>query len=161
MKFALWKYPVHALAYGFGLGSIPLAPGTFGSLLGVALFWFMAPLGAAYYAGLVVLLGLVGIFICGQTARDMGAIDPGFIVYDEIVGLLVALYMIRTRTDWRWIVAGFVVFRVFDIWKPYPIHYAEDKLELGLAIMADDIIAGIYTLAILHLARLALQRFTD
>ena len=106
MKFALWKYPVHALAYGFGLGSIPLAPGTFGSLLGVALFWFMAPLGAACYAGLVVLLSLVGILICGQTARDMGAIDPGFIVYD-------------------------------------------------------DIIAGLYTLAILYLARLALQRFAE
>lgn len=54
MKFALWKYPVHLLANGFGLGSIPLAPGTFGSLFGVALFWFMAPLGAAYYAGFVV-----------------------------------------------------------------------------------------------------------
>ena len=158
MKFALWKYPVHALAYGFGLGSIPLAPGTFGSLLGVVLFWFVASLGAAYYAGLVALLSLAGIFICGQTARDMGAVDPGFIVYDEIVGFLVAMHMIRT--DWRWIVTGFVVFRVFDMWKPYPIHYAEEELGLGLAIMADDIIAGIYTLGVLHLARLALQRFT-
>ena len=86
-------------------------------------------------------------------------IENGFIVYDEIVGFLVAMYM--RQVEWRWIVAGFIVFRVFDIWKPYPISSAEDELGLGLAIMADDILAGLYTLAILYLARLALQRFTD
>ena len=159
MKFAIWKYPVHALAYGFGLGFIPFAPGTFGSLLGVVFFWFLAPLRAAYYAGLVVLLGLAGISVCGQTARDMGATDPANIVYDEVVGRLVALYM--QRVNWRWIVAGIIVFRVVDIWKPHPISYAEEELGLGLAIMADDIAAGIYTLTILHLARLALRRFAD
>jgi phosphatidylglycerophosphatase A len=157
MQFALWKYPVHLLAYGFGLGFIPFASGTFGSLLGVALFWFLAPLGAAIYAGLVVLLALAGIFICGETAQDMAATDPGAIVYDEVVGLLVAMFM--QRMNWRWIVAGFVLFRVFDLWKPFPIQLAQDELGLGLAIMADDIIAGLYTLAILHLARLALKRF--
>jgi phosphatidylglycerophosphatase A len=157
MKFAIWKYPVHVLAYGFGLGFIPFASGTFGSLLGVALFWFLAPLGAAIYAGLVVLLALAGIFICGETAQDMGVTDPGVIVYDEVVGFLVAMFM--HRTNWRWIVAGFILFRVFDLWKPFPIRLAEDELGLGLAIMADDIIAGLYTLTILHLARLALKRF--
>lgn len=158
MKFALWKYAVHALAYGFGLGLIPFAPGTFGSLFGVVLYRFIATMGAASYAVLVFLLALAGIFICGQTARDMGATDPGFIVYDEVVGLLVAMY--RLRVDIRWIVAGFVGFRVFDIWKPYPIQHVEDQLGLGLAIMADDIIAGIYTLAILHMVRLVLRKHT-
>jgi phosphatidylglycerophosphatase A len=157
MKFALWKYPVHALAYGFGTGLMPFAPGTFGSLIGVALFWVMAPLGAGVYAGLVAILFLAGIFICGQTARDVGAIDPGFIVYDEIVGFLVAMYMLPA--DWRWILAGFAVYRVFDIWKPYPIHYAEEKLGLGSGIMVDDVVAGIYTLLILQLARLVLEKF--
>ncbi|MEE9596389.1 MAG: phosphatidylglycerophosphatase A, partial [Acidiferrobacterales bacterium] len=75
MKFALWKYAVHALAYGFGLGLIPFAPGTFGSLLGVVLYRFIAAMGAASYTLLVLLLALAGIFICGQTARDMGATD--------------------------------------------------------------------------------------
>jgi phosphatidylglycerophosphatase A len=129
MKFAIWKYPVHVLAYGFGLGFIPFASGTFGSLLGVALFWFLAPLGAAIYAGLVVLLALAGIFICGETAQDMGVTDPGVIVYDEVVGFLVAMFM--HRTNWRWIVAGFILFRVFDLWKPFPIRLAEDELGLG------------------------------
>lgn len=157
MKYALWKYPVHVLAYGFGIGLIPFAPGTFGSLVGVVLFWFMAPMAAGLYAVAVLVMFVAGIFICGQVARDTAAVDPGFIVYDEIVGFLVAMYLMPA--DWRWIAAGFIVFRVFDIWKPFPIYIVEEKLGLGTAIMADDVIAGIYTLLILQLARLILERF--
>ena len=157
MKFAIWKYPIHFLAYGFGTGLIPYAPGTFGSLVGIVLFWFMAGLPAGPYAAIVVVLFFAGIFICGLTARDVGATDPGFIVYDEIVGFLVAIYMMPA--DWRWVAAGFVIYRTFDIWKPFPIGWIEDKVGLGSGIMADDIIAGLYTLAILHLVRLFIERF--
>jgi len=157
MKFPLWKYPVHALAYGFGTGLSPVAPGTVGSLVGVLLFWFMAPLATGLYAAIIVVMFFAGIFICGQTARDMGAVDPGSIVYDEIVGFLVAMFLIPA--DWRWILAGFIIYRVFDIWKPYPIHLVEQKLGLGGGIMADDVVAGLYTLAILHLAKFLLERF--
>lgn len=156
MKYAIWKYPVHFLAYGFGTGLIPFAPGTFGSLVGVVLFWFMASMAAGVYAAIVVLMFVVGIFICGQTARDVGAIDPGFIVYDEIVGFLVAMYLLPA--DWRWIGAGFVIYRIFDIWKPFPIHYVEEHLGLGSGIMTDDVIAGIYTLIILQLAQIIIVR---
>lgn len=156
MKYAWWQYPMHFLAYGFGTGLAPSAPGTFGTLPAVVLFWFMAPLGAGTYAGIVALLFVAGIFICGQTARDVGATDPGFIVYDEIVGFMVAMYMMPA--DGRWIAAGFVVYRTFDIWKPWPIHYAEERLGLGAGIMTDDVIAGVYTLAILQLARLVIER---
>ena len=156
MKYALWKYPIHVLAYGFGTGLMPLAPGTFGSLVGIALFWFMAPLGAGAYAGTVAVLFVAGIYICGQTARDVGAIDPGFIVYDEIVGFLVAMYLMPR--EWRWIAAGFVVYRIFDIWKPLPIEAAAENLGLGTAIIADDIIAGIYTLVILQITRFVLAK---
>ncbi len=157
LRYAFWKYPVHVLAYGFGTGLIPFAPGTFGSLIGVVLFWFMAGLAPMPYAAIVVVMFVAGIFICGQTARDVGAVDPGFIVYDEVVGFLVAMYMLPA--DWRWIASGFVIYRVFDIWKPFPIHYVEDKLGLGSGIMTDDVIAGIYTLIILQLARLLIERF--
>jgi len=156
LKYAIWKYPVHFLAYGFGTGLIPFAPGTFGSLVGVVLFWFMASMAAGVYAAIVVLMFVVGIFICGQTARDVGAIDPGFIVYDEIVGFLVAMYLLPA--DWRWIGAGFVIYRIFDIWKPFPIHYVEEHLGLGSGIMTDDVIAGIYTLIILQLAQIIIVR---
>ena len=159
MQYALWKYPVHFLAYGFGTGLIPVAPGTFGSLVGIALFWLMAPLRAGIYAGIVVVTFMAGIFICGQTARDTAIIDPGFIVYDEIVGFLVAMY--RMPRDWRWVAAGFVIYRIFDIWKPFPIHAVETELEPGLAIMADDLIAGVYTLLILQLSRSLAGKFTN
>lgn len=158
MKYAWWQYPVHFLAYGFGTGLVPFAPGTFGTLPALVLVWFMAPLGAGTYAGIVVVMFVAGIFICGQTARDVGATDPGFIVYDEIVGFLVAMYLMPA--DWRWMAAGFVIYRAFDIWKPWPIHAAEERLGLGSGIMADDVIAGLYTLAILQLARWLMERYS-
>ncbi len=156
MNYVLWRYPIHWLAYGFGAGFIPFAPGTFGSLIGVALSRFMALLLPLAYAGIVVVIFVAGIFICGQTARDIAAIDPGFIIYDEIVGFLVAMYMMPA--DWRWVVAGLVLYRTFDIWKPFPIQAVEEELELGLAIVSDDVIAGIYTFVVLHAARLMIKR---
>jgi len=149
MSLALWKYPIHYLAYGFGAGLIPVLPGTFGSLVGVILFWFIVPLGRIFYAGIVVALGVLGIFICGVTAMDLEKIDPGVIVWDEIVGFLVAMYLLPR--DWRWITAGFVLYRAFDVWKPFPISAVEHSIGVGYGVMADDIIAGIYTLAILQL----------
>ena len=157
MKYELWKYPIHFLAYGFGTGLMPILPGTFGSLVGVALFWFMAPLAPLTYAGIVVAMGIAGIFICGQTARDVGVNDPGFIVWDEIVGFLVAMYLMPRQ--WQWIILGFVIYRIFDIWKPYPIPWVEKNLGLGSGIMADDIVAGIYTFMILHLLLYAVRQF--
>ena len=156
MQFALWKYPIHLLAYGLGTGLSPVAPGTVGTLVGIALYWFMASLSPALYVGLTAVLFLAGIFICGQTAQDIGAKDPGMIVFDEIVGFLVAMFMLPR--EWPWIVAGFLAFRLFDIWKPWPIPAAEQKFGLGTGIMVDDVIAALYALALLHAARLGLER---
>lgn len=159
MQYALWQYPVHWLATGLGIGRIMVAPGTFGSLLGIPLLWLMSGLAPLVYAAIVIAMFFAGIFICGQTARDFGATDPGFIVYDEIVGFLVAMFMMPF--DWRWIAAAFVIYRVFDILKPFPIDWIEDKLGLGSGIMADDVIAGLYTLAILQVARLVIERLSS
>ena len=157
MNLALWKYPVHFMAFGFGSGLAPVAPGTFGSLVGVALYWLMAPLAALPYALTTLGLWLVGVFVCGQTERDLGGHDPGAIVWDEIVGFLVAMYLLPRH--WGWMLAGFVVYRVFDIWKPFPIRHVE-RLGGGLGIMADDVVAGLYTLALLHLAQWGLRRIS-
>ena len=159
MKYALWKYPIHLLAYGFGTGLSPVAPGTVGSLVGVLLVWLMAPLAPLVYAAITAGMFIAGIFICGQTARDIGAVDPGAIVFDEIVGFLVAMYMMPATGPW--LLAGFLVYRIFDIWKPWPIHLVEEKLGLGTAIMVDDVIAGLYTLAVLQAARLLLDRLAS
>ncbi|NNE18983.1 MAG: phosphatidylglycerophosphatase A [Myxococcales bacterium] len=152
----LWKYPVHVLAYGFGTGLVPGAPGTIGTLVGVAFYWMMAPLRPLYYWALTSVLAIAGVFICEQTASDLGARDPGMIVWDEIVGYLFAMY--RLPRDWRWLAAGFVVYRLFDVWKPYPIGLIEEGFGVGVSIMADDIVAGVYTWCVLHLARRAMRR---
>ena len=156
MTFPIWKYPVHWLAAGGGAGLVPVAPGTAGAAVGVAVFWLLADLSPAVYIGVVALLFAAGVGVCGQTARDYNAADPGFIVYDEIVGLLVAMCLLP-RT-WGWIAAGFALFRLFDIWKPWPIHLVEHKFGLGAGIMADDVLAGLYALAVLHAVKWLLER---
>ena len=159
MTYPIWKYPIHFLAYGLGSGLVPHAPGTFGSLLGAVLVRFMSRLKPLTYAVVVVVMFVAGIFICGETARDVSSIDPGFIVYDEIVGFLVAMYLMPAT--FPWLASGFVIYRVFDIWKPFPIHYVESHLGLGSGIMTDDVIAGIYTLVILHVVRMLIERNTN
>ena len=104
MQFAWWKYPIHWLAYGFGLGKIPGASGTFGTVLAIPVFVLMSRLGPVPYVAIVAGLFIAGIFICGQTAHDLGLQDPGATVYDEIVGFLVAMYLLPR--DWRWVAAG-------------------------------------------------------
>ncbi len=98
-----------------------------------------------------------GIYICGVAARAAGATDPGFIVYDEVVGFLVAVFSMPRR--WQWIVGGFVIFRIFDILKPWPIYVVEEQFGLGTAIMADDAIAGIYTYTILATVRFFVGKY--
>jgi phosphatidylglycerophosphatase A len=152
----LWKYPVRILAYGFGTGLVPGAPGTAGTLVGVALYWVMAPLRPLYYWAVTSVLAIVGVFICEQTATDLSARDPGMIVWDEIVGYLFAMY--RLPRDWRWLAAGFVVYRLLDIWKPYPIGMIEEGFGVGVSIMSDDIVAGIYAWCVLHLVHRVMRR---
>lgn len=149
--YALWKYPVHFLAYGFGAGLVPSLSGTFGALLGAVVFLLISRLKAAAYVIVTGILFLAGIFICGQTARDLGAVDPGVIVFDEIVGFLVAMYLVPRKFEW--VVSGLVIFGVLDAWKPWPIYLFEEIPEIGTAIMADDLVAGLFTLVILNTAR--------
>jgi len=156
LGLAVWKYPVHVLAYGFGTGLVPVAPGTAGTLVGVVLFRAIAQLRPAYYAAVTAVLGAAGIFICEQTANDLGMADPGAIVWDEIVGYLVAMY--RLPVSWGWVVFGFVVYRIFDVWKPYPIGLIEEGFGVGTGIMADDVVAGVYAWCVLQLVRWGQKR---
>ena len=98
---------------------------------------------------LIVLLALIaGFWICDEAARQMGVHDDPSIVWDEIVGLLIT--MIAAPSGWVWIVAGFVLFRVFDIWKPWPIRNIDQGIKGGMGIMLDDVLAGVYALVVIQ-----------
>jgi phosphatidylglycerophosphatase A len=151
----LTRHPLHLLSLGLGLGAIPFAPGTFGTLLGVVLYLALQSLSLAWYLIAVAILFYIGVMACGFTARAVGADDPGVIVFDEVVGYLIA--MAAAPRGWGWTTAGFVLFRLFDIWKPWPIRWSEHRIRGGLGIMFDDALAGVYTMVALeaatHLAR--------
>jgi len=136
-----WRNPVHLLAFGFGAGAMPFAPGTFGTLVAIPLYLLMRPLAAPWYAGVVAVLFGGGIWLCGATARDLRTHDHPGIVWDEIVGYLVTMFM--APAGWIWIAIGFVLFRVFDIWKPFPIRWLDEHVKGGTGIMLDDLAAGV------------------
>lgn len=134
--------PVHFLALGFGSGLAAKAPGTFGTLAAIPLYLVLAPLGLTWYLVATALVILAGIYICGKASKDMGVHDHGAIVWDEVAGLLIT--MIAAPVGWQWLVAGFVLFRLFDIFKPWPIRILDAKVHGGLGIMADDVLAGVF-----------------
>ena len=139
------KNPVHFLALGFGSGLIKPAPGTWGTLAGIPVFyglvWFTG-IGSFWYLAAVVLSFLVGVYLCGQTAKDIGVHDHGAIVWDEIVGLLItfAFFIPNLAT----VVIGFLLFRLFDIVKPWPIKALDKHVHGGFGIMLDDVVAGVF-----------------
>lgn len=141
--------PRHLLAFGFGTGLAPFAPGTFGTLAALPLYWLIAGLPLEYYFGVVVLLFVAGIYVCDYSSRALGVHDHSGIVWDEIVGYLITMFAMPL--DFWWMVAGFVLFRFFDILKPWPIGWLDRHLRGGMGIMVDDVAAGIFALLGLHL----------
>jgi phosphatidylglycerophosphatase A len=143
----LMREPVHLIAFGFGSGLSPWAPGTFGTLLAVPIVLFVMQFGLVAHLGFAIFAALFGIYVCGESARRLDVHDHPGIVWDEITGF--ALTMLTVPADFYWTVAGFTLFRVLDIWKPWPIREADHSLRGGLGIMLDDILAGIFAAAIL------------
>lgn len=148
---SVWSNPVHFAAFGFGSGTAPYAPGTFGTLAAVPLYWAMASgLSAAAYAVVVVAMFVFGVWLCDRTERDIGVHDHSGIVWDEFVGYLVTMWLLPLT--WGWAIAGFFAFRLFDIWKPWPVRQAERRFGGGFGNMVDDLLAGVYAGLGLHLA---------
>lgn len=135
--------PVHFLAFGFGSGLAPFAPGTAGSAVGVLLAWWSVFLPIEIRIVIGVTFLLAGIWICGKSAQDIGVHDHPGIVWDEIAAIYAALLFVPVSAAW-WL-AGFAFFRLFDIWKPWPIRDLDHRLTGGLGIMLDDVVAALYT----------------
>lgn len=144
------RSPLLLLAFGFGSGLAPRAPGTAGTLAAVPLYLLLVQAGFTVYLALVVFICVVGVAICGGAARRLGVHDHPGIVWDEFAGFLIT--MLATPPGWIGVFAGFCLFRLFDIWKPWPISWVDRKVSGGTGIMLDDVIAGVFAGIILHLA---------
>lgn len=145
----VFSSPVHFLAFGFGSGLSPKAPGTMGTLAAIPLYLLLMDLPLWAYLLVVLVISVTGIWICGESSRRLGVHDHGGIVWDEFAGFL--LTMTAAPQGWVWIVAGFTLFRLFDIWKPWPIRIIDRQVHGGLGIMLDDLLAGMYAWLVLQL----------
>lgn len=137
----VWQDPFYFLAFGFGSGLMPKAPGTWGTLAAFPLYLLLAHFAPVPYLIITVLTFILGVWICEKVSKDMGVHDYKGIVWDEIVGYLMTMFMAPQGLSWM--ICGFVLFRIFDIWKPQPIRYADEKVHGGLGIMLDDALAAV------------------
>lgn len=140
----LFSHPAHFCALGFGSGLAKKAPGTFGTLIGFPLFWLIADLEFYVQLSIISALFLIGIYFCERTGKALGVSDHGAIVWDEIVAMMLVLTV--TQNKWQWWLIAFLLFRLFDIWKPVPIRQCDAKIKGGLGVMLDDLLAAIYAI---------------
>lgn len=147
-RAALLKHPTHLLSLGFGTGLAPFAPGTWGTLVGIPFVLILSQFALPIYLGALALCFLVGIYLCGQTGQVLGVHDDPAIVWDEIVGFGIA--MIAVPVQWQTLVLAFLLFRFFDIRKPWPIRNIDRATKGGFGVMLDDALAGAFTLVILQ-----------
>jgi len=138
----LFRHPAHLLAFGFGSGLAPKAPGTAGTLVAFPLFFLLMQLPVAWMWSLVALFLLAGPWICGRAGQALGVHDHGGIVWDEIAAFLLVLPF-APPSLFGWLLA-FGLFRLFDIWKPFPIGWLDARVEGGLGVMLDDVVAAAY-----------------
>lgn len=145
----LIAHPAHFLSLGFGSGLAQKAPGTFGTLVGMPIFWLIS--GYTLQTQLIVIacLFLIGIYCCAITGKALGVEDHGAIVWDEIVAIMLVLAF--TPPPWFWWLIAFALFRLFDIWKPFPIRQFDAKLKGGFGVMFDDLLAAIYAIGALKI----------
>ncbi|MGK0306528.1 MAG: phosphatidylglycerophosphatase A [Gammaproteobacteria bacterium] len=138
--------PVHFLAFGFGSGLAAKMPGTFGTLAALPLVVLLSHFSSfSVYLIVTIVVCVFGIWICGKTAEDMGVHDDSSIVWDEVAGMLIT--MLAVPLSWQTVLVGFMLFRFFDILKPWPISYLDKHVHGGFGIMIDDVLAGLFALA--------------
>jgi phosphatidylglycerophosphatase A len=150
-----WRFvlsrPAHFIAFGFGAGLMPFAPGTWGTLLAFPLFWLLgSQTEPIQFLLVIVVLFALGIWACGATGRALGAADHGGMVWDEVVAFLLVLFFAPATPQWQ--AGAFVLFRLFDILKPPPIRYYDRTFKSGFGVMLDDLVAAFYTLIVMAVA---------
>lgn len=147
----LLRHPAQFVAFGFGSGLSPRAPGTAGTLVAIPLYLLFAEWSLLQYTVLILVSAVLGVWICGAASRQLQVHDHPGIVWDEFVGYWITMWAVPV--DWVWIIAGFVVFRVYDIVKPWPVNVLDRKVGGGFGIMIDDVLAGVMACLTLHIAQ--------
>jgi len=155
-----WRFilsrPAYFIAFGFGAGLAPFAPGTVGTLLAFPLYWLFFPqVGALEFLVLILVLFILGVWACDTAGRALGVSDYGGMVWDETVAFLLVLFLVPATLYWQ--AAAFLLFRLFDILKPPPIRHYDQTLKSGFGVMLDDLIAAFYTLVVLAIAKALLD----
>ncbi len=147
---ALLRHPAGWIASGFGSGFSPFAPGTVGTAAALLPWLWLRTLPLPFYALAIAVAFAIGVWASTWVVRRSGVQDPQVVVWDEFVGVWIALAAVPP--GWIWMLAGFALFRLFDIWKPWPVSWADEKLHGGLGVMLDDVFAGLYALILMQLA---------
>ena len=137
----VWRDPLYFIAFGFGSGLMPKAPGTWGTVAAIPVYLLLAGMSWPIYSGFTLAAFLLGVVVCEKVSRDLGVHDFSGIVWDEVVGFLLTMFMAPVHIIW--IVIGFFLFRLFDIWKPQPIRLIDQHVQGGLGIMLDDVLAAV------------------
>jgi len=141
--------PIHMLAFGLGSGLAPKAPGTFGTLAALPIYWWLlADLAPWVFALITLLTFVLGVYVCEKTSQDLGVHDHGGIVIDEWVGMWITLFLLPKSLFW--LALAFVLFRFFDIIKPWPIKWLDQHVKGGFGIMIDDVLAGVMAWLVLQ-----------
>lgn len=152
----LLSHPAHFLSFGFGSGLARKAPGTFGTLVGFPMYWYLAPrLSDALFILVLIWSFAIGVWVCDITGKALGVADYGGIVWDEIVAFVLVLFF--TPPGWQWSLLAFTLFRFFDIVKPPPISYFDSNWHGGLGVMFDDLVAAGYALLCMALIKSVLM----
>jgi phosphatidylglycerophosphatase A len=145
----VFTHPIHFLAFGFGSGLSPKAPGTVGTVVAVVIYFLFSQLPLSAYLFMLLITFTAGIFLCDRSSKLLGVHDHGGIVWDEFVGYWIT--MLLAPSGWVWIAIGFFLFRLFDILKPFPINILDKHVHGGLGIMLDDVLAGSFACICLQL----------
>jgi len=146
---AVWQNPLYFIAFGLGSGAIPIAPGTFGTIFAIPFYLLLQPLSFVFYLVFVFIFCIFSMWLCHRISRDIQIHDHPGMCIDEFAGFFVT--MIAAPIGWQWIVIGFLLFRLFDIWKPWPIRFIDEKIPGGIGMVLDDILAGIFSCIIIQI----------
>jgi phosphatidylglycerophosphatase A len=146
---SIWRNPLHFIAFGFGTGAIPVAPGTFGTLMAIPIYLLMQPLPKSIYFIVLTVFTLFCMWLCEKVSRDIKVHDHQGMCIDEFPGFLLTMFAVPFHLIW--IIIGFILFRVFDIWKPFPIRYVDAHVKGGFGMVLDDLLAGVYSWIVLQI----------